>query len=237
MSTKAGTLVTDINFLTALEAYTVEIEQISEVDEVKNLVRMKTGYTPSQYAIAYSNLSSTLSLSVSAPFYLSDLDHIARTSIHLSIEKNSDNAPSIVKRIRSLNSNSGITQYLQEYGVTGDAATDMDQYEDIAATFPNLCAVLIVAMFVLLFLHSASIYIPLKTLLTTFTSLMISYAFIILIFQEGPTNAENLLEFKSAGTLDLLNLLFIFAVSFGLALDYEGIVVRFPPILTISHLF
>ena len=101
-------------------------------------------------------------------------------------------------------------------------ADNYDLNQSIGDTFPDLIAVLVVAMFLLLFLLSGSIFVPIKALITAALSIVSSFGFIVLIFQEGPANAEKLLNFKAAGILDPLQLLFIFGVSFGLSLDYEG---------------
>ena len=214
--------IVDYNFLAALDAYSTKVEQVENVIELTNLVRMKSNYSIQDYYNSYSNGSSSLSLSVEAPFYISDLDSISITTISLSVDKNDAAIPQMINTIREYDSNSDLTPYLVEYGVTGDPALDYDLVNNVTATFPNLIAVLIVAMFVLIFLVSGSLFIPVKTLITTFVSLIISYAFLILIFQDGPANAESLLQFQAVGTLDPLILLFIFATSFGLSLDYEG---------------
>lgn len=220
MKTKGS--IVDFNFLSALDAYTTEVEQVENVIQVINLVRMKSNYSVQDYYNSYSNGSSSLSLSVKAPFYISDLSSISITTISLSVEKDDAAIPQMINTIREYDSDSVVTPYLADYGLTGDPALDYDLLNNVTATFPNLIAVLIVAMFVLIFLVSGSLFIPVKTLITTFVSLIISYAFLILIFQEGPADAESLLQFKHVGTLDPLILLFIFATSFGLSLDYEG---------------
>ena len=220
MKTKGN--IVDLGFLSALDAYSSKVEQVENVIQLTNLVRMKSNYTVQEYYNSYSNSSSSLSQSVEAPFYISDLQSISITTISLSVNKDDNAIPQMINTIRELDSDSQITPYLEVYGLTGDPALDYDLLNNVIATFPNLIAVLIVAMVVLIFLVSGSLFIPLKTLITTFVSLIISYAFLILIFQNGPANAESLLQFKHVGTLDPLILLFIFATSFGLSLDYEG---------------
>jgi RND superfamily putative drug exporter len=214
-------LVTDAAFLTALDAYTTQIEGISHVISVRNLVRMSPGTSVSQYVTAYNSPPNTLTNSVLEPFFVSDLNHVARTTILLDIQKNDDPIGTIIRKVRSLTADPAISQYLSVHGVSGTAALDYDVLQDVSATFGNLVAVIFCAMFVLLFLLTGSIFLPFKAIVTATLSLVASFGFIILIFQEGPKNAEDLMQFKADGTIDPLQLLFIFAVSFGLSLDYE----------------
>lgn len=215
--------VTSTAFLDALDTYTSSIEGINHVISVRNLVRMSSGTTLTEYAAAYSNPSSTLSRSVLQPFYISDLQHISRTTIILDLSKDADPVPSIIRSVRAKTDNAASSLSLVEYGVTGTPAQDYDVQQELIKKFPDVLAVIFCAMFLLLFLLTGSLFLPIKAIITASLSLISSFGFIVLIFQKGPANAESLLNFKADGTLDPLELLFIFAVSFGLSLDYEGI--------------
>ena len=214
--------VTSLAFLTALDSYTTSIESIEHVISVRNLVRMKSGTTVAEYFTAYSDSGSALSRSVLQPFYISDLKHISRTTVVLDLSKDDDPVPSIIRRIRGLTNDAVTSLSLTEHGVTGTPAQDYDVQQELATTFPYVIAVIVCGMFVLLFLLTGSIFLPIKAIITASLSLISSFGFIVLIFQKGPANAQSLLQFKADGTLDPLEILFIFAVSFGLSLDYEG---------------
>lgn len=73
-----------------------------------------------------------------------------------------------------------------------------------------------------LFLLSGSLFVPVKAIITAALSIVSSFGFIVLLFQDGPITAENLLGFKAPGNIEPQLLIFIFAVTFGLSLDYEG---------------
>ena len=240
MQTQPGTNVTSIEFLTALDTYSTTLASYPHVIGVQNLVRMQPGVTVAQYASYYANSSSELSLRVQSPFYISDLRSVSRTSITLDVGSSYDHGPHIVREIRRLN-DGPIAFLLRDHGlegkrdtrmlryfysrlliISGTLADDYDLNQSLGETFPDLIAVLVVAMFLLLFLLTGSIFVPIKALITAALSIVSSFGFIVLIFQEGPANAEKLLNFKAAGILDPLQLLFIFGVSFGLSLDYEG---------------
>ena len=214
--------VTSLAFLTALDSYSTSIESIEHVLSVRNLVRMESGTTVAQYFTAYSDPASSLSRSVLQPFYISDLQYISRTTIVLDLNKDDDPVPSIIRQVRGLTNNEVVSLSLTEHGVTGSPAQDYDVQQELAATFPYVIAVIVCGMFILLFVLTGSFFLPIKAIITASLSLISSFGFIVLIFQRGPANAESLLQFKADGTLDPLEILFIFAVSFGLSLDYEG---------------
>lgn len=217
-----STLVTSPAFLTALDAYTTDIERFDSVDSVRNLVRMKDGFTIPDYASSYASVDSVLSKNVLSPFFISNLQLVSRTTIYLKIGAYDDAIPDLIRSIRSINRNSAVSTYLSDVAMTGEPAANYDINRDVGGVFPYLIAVVVCAMFVLLFLLSGSILVPIQAIITAVLSLVASLGFLVLIFQDGPENAKDLLDFENSGTLDPLILLFIFGVSFGLSLDYEG---------------
>ena len=106
-----------------------------------------------------------------------------------------------------------------EVWVTGRAASLVDFVDTIAAQAPLALGLLAVATFVLLFLLTGSVLIPVKALVMIVLSLGASFGALVWIFQDG--RAESLLDYSSVGGIEAVIPLFVFAFAFGLAMDYE----------------
>ncbi len=103
--------------------------------------------------------------------------------------------------------------------VTGQTASLIDFTHALAARAPAAAAVIIVATFVLLFLLTGSILIPIKALLINVVSLGASLGVLVWVFQDG--HGEALLGFKSTGGIETIIPILVIALGFGLAMDYE----------------
>ena len=75
------------------------------------------------------------------------------------------------------------------------------------------------ATFVLLFLLTGSILVPIKALIINVVSLGASLGVLVWVFQDG--NGESLLGFKSTGGIETIIPILVVALGFGLSMDYE----------------
>jgi RND superfamily putative drug exporter len=73
--------------------------------------------------------------------------------------------------------------------------------------------------FVVLFLMFGSVVVPLKAAVLNMLSLSATYGAMVWIFQDG--HLSNLLGFTATGTLQLTMPILMFAIAFGLSMDYE----------------
>ena len=103
--------------------------------------------------------------------------------------------------------------------VTGAAAmlTDFDR-EIFARMWMVVPAVLLVTFAVLL-VHLRSILIPLKAIALNLLSVLASYGFLILVFQDG--HGAKLLGLTPPGGLNAFIVLMLFTILFGLSMDYQ----------------
>ncbi len=106
-----------------------------------------------------------------------------------------------------------------ETWVTGRAAALVDFVATIAAQAPLALAWLAVATFVLLFLLTGSVLIPVKALIMIVLSLGATFGVLVLIFQDG--RFEGLLGYTSVGGIEAVIPILVFAFAFGLSMDYE----------------
>jgi RND superfamily putative drug exporter len=81
-------------------------------------------------------------------------------------------------------------------------------------------ALLVIATtFVLLFFAFGSLVLPVKAILMNILSLTAAFGAMVWIFQDG--HLADLFRFTSTGNIDVVQPILIFAVAFGLSMDYE----------------
>ncbi len=84
--------------------------------------------------------------------------------------------------------------------VGGDTADQLDLFVSLNAIIPYALLVMILAIFILLFLMTGSLIVPIKAILLNIFSLSATFGALVWIFQEG--HLQNLLDFQSVGSLD-----------------------------------
>jgi RND superfamily putative drug exporter len=102
--------------------------------------------------------------------------------------------------------------------VSGKTAWYLDTAASLGRHLPYALAVLAVTTFVLLFIVTQSVVLPLKALLMNLLGLSAAFGVLVLIFQDG--RLQGLLGYRSQGALELTQPVLLFAIAFGLATDY-----------------
>jgi RND superfamily putative drug exporter len=103
--------------------------------------------------------------------------------------------------------------------VTGPAAILVDYQQRLVDDVPIALAFVIVATFVLLFLLTGSVLVPIKALVMNMLSLGATFGLLVLIFQDGYGSGP--LGFATPGGIESTLPVIIFAFAFGLSMDYE----------------
>ncbi len=103
--------------------------------------------------------------------------------------------------------------------VFGQAAALHDFAAGVDARAPFMIAVVAVAMFAVLWVAFRSAVLPWKAMLMTALSLTASFGAIVWIFQDG--RLQTLLGYRALGTIDAALPVVMFAIVFGLSMDYE----------------
>ena len=102
--------------------------------------------------------------------------------------------------------------------MTGFTAHFLDLQESLGDHLPLVLAIVVVVTFVVLFLMTGSVILPLKQVLMNALGLSATFGILVLIFQDG--RFEDLLGYTSQGGLESTQPLLLFAVVFGLSTDY-----------------
>jgi uncharacterized membrane protein YdfJ with MMPL/SSD domain len=106
--------------------------------------------------------------------------------------------------------------------VYGQAAGLSDFTHGLASRSPWMLAAVLTAMFGVLFVAFRSAILPLKAMLMTVVSLTASFGASVFIFQDG--RFRRLLDYTPLGTTDATLPVLMFAVVFGLSMDYEVLI-------------
>ncbi len=125
----------------------------------------------------------------------------------------SDDAQALVRDIRHTKAPAPAT-------VTGDAAQLVDAQSSISDTLPWVFAVVAVSLFVVLFLLTGSLVIPLKALILNTLSLSATFGALVFIFQDGHLRGlfgDFIVTDAIIWTVPML----LFCITFGLSMDYE----------------
>ncbi|QNP74062.1 MMPL family transporter [Streptomyces roseirectus] len=104
--------------------------------------------------------------------------------------------------------------------VGGIAAVDRDTTRSLADRLPYALGAVALAMVVLLFLLTGSVLLPVLALMLSGLSLTATFGALVWIFQEGHL-ASLLGGFTVTGTIASIVPVMLFALSFGLAMDYQ----------------
>ena len=124
----------------------------------------------------------------------------------------SERSQDVVTAIRDLPAGPGDVQ------VTGFTAHFIDTQSSLVAHLPVALAIVAVTTFVVLFLFTGSVVLPLKALLMNVLTLSAVFGILVLVFQDG--RFEGLLCYTSQGAIEQTMPLLLFAVAFGLSTDY-----------------
>jgi uncharacterized membrane protein YdfJ with MMPL/SSD domain len=104
--------------------------------------------------------------------------------------------------------------------VTGQTAGNIDFRGLIYSKTPIVFTFVLGLAFIILLLMFRSIVIPIKAIILNLLSVGAAYGVLVLVFQKGWL-LEGILNFKATGIIESWLPLFVFAILFGLSMDYH----------------
>ena len=102
--------------------------------------------------------------------------------------------------------------------LTGRAQINRDSADAVASTMPLVLSLIAMITFVLLFLLTGSVVLPLKALVLNVLSLTASFGALVWVFQDGNLDAFGT---TATGTMAAHIPALLFCMAFGLSMDYE----------------
>jgi len=154
--------------------------------------------------------------SVSAPVYAGDSALVEATPAAAS---DSDAARALVARLRDEVVPASALAGVAGVAVGGETARSDDARAQVIGSFWKIVSFVLALSFLVLMVMLRSVVIPLKAVLMNLLSIGAAFGVLVAVFQWGWL--DGLLGFESLGALDTLNVPLIFAIVFGLSMDYE----------------
>jgi trehalose monomycolate/heme transporter len=139
---------------------------------------------------------------------------VARVDLRYGPAPYSPQARAIVAQVRDVPPPTGAHAY-----VGGQTAELVDELSSLGQTLPWMGLAVAASTFVLLFLAFGSVVLPVKAIVMNVLSLTAMYGVVVWIFQEG--HLSGLLQFTPNGTIEPTMPILMFAIMFGLSMDYE----------------
>jgi RND superfamily putative drug exporter len=102
---------------------------------------------------------------------------------------------------------------------SGAAAFNADAMSGLGSKLPLAIGLIALATFVVLFLFTGSVIVPLKALVLNTLSLSATFGAMVWVFQEG--HLSGLLGFTPTGYLVANMVILMFCLAFGMSMDYE----------------
>ncbi|NWJ46382.1 MAG: MMPL family transporter [Chloroflexi bacterium] len=200
--------------ITTLYDYTRKIEAVPGVRRVDSLVTLDSSLDKNAYVGFYSDagLAQNPQAQIAATHYAKG--NYALVSVLYDSDQHSGQAQELVKTIRGLGAPAGMT-----LEVGGETAYLVDFLASLEESVPFAVAFIVATIFILLFLMLGSVVIPLKAVILNTLSLSVSFGALVWVFQDG--NLANVLGFTPLGSIDGTQPILIFAIAFGLSMDYE----------------
>ncbi|MEX2107083.1 MAG: MMPL family transporter [Solirubrobacterales bacterium] len=154
--------------------------------------------------------------SVAAPAFAADSVLIQAIP---SAPSESDAAAALVDRLRDTVVPGTALSAAATVSVGGETARSHDVRDQISGSMWKIVLFVLALSFVVLMVMLRSLLLPLKAVLMNLLSIGAAFGVLVAIFQWGWF--DGVLGFESQGALDTINVPLIFAIVFGLSMDYE----------------
>jgi len=198
--------------LASLDSYVRSITIIAGVIHVESLVTINHALSLPQYQKLYAHPALNAQIAQAAQ-QLANGD-VTKIVVHLQPAEHSVDTTMIVNKVRALHAPGGLIPL-----VDGITAGQVDLLDSLGVNLPYAMLVIIISIFVLLFLMTRSLILPLKAIFLNILSLSATFGGMVWIFQDG--HLQKLLHFQLPGSIDATQPVLIFSIAFGLSMDYE----------------
>tara|TARA_B100000609_G_scaffold57728_1_gene45003 strand:+ start:2658 stop:5027 length:2370 start_codon:yes stop_codon:yes gene_type:complete len=138
--------------------------------------------------------------------------------VGISGEQSSEESREVVKQIRSIDSRNNQFGGAAVVNIAGFAAYNQDVLDAVIDGLPVALGFILVASYVLIFLQVRSVILPLKAIVMNILSVSASFGVLVWVFQMG--NGAELMNFTPQ-PIDPTTPVMIFAILYGLSMDYE----------------
>jgi RND superfamily putative drug exporter len=209
------------SYLRGLRRLADSIEADPRVTQVRSAVTLQPGMSVLRYSMLYSNLERARQrYPALLSTYLSEDGTTTRLDVLLADSTTHTGSMDVVRRIRSLRDEGIRGLDSVEVLVGGFYAASVDLQRDMLRRFPLLIAVVLIVTAVALLAAFQSVLVPIKAVVMNGLSVAGAFGLIVLVFQFG--FGQHLFGLtEPTGAIYVVVPVFVFAVVFGLSMDYE----------------
>jgi uncharacterized membrane protein YdfJ with MMPL/SSD domain len=144
---------------------------------------------------------------------------VARVTVSIAGNPDGERAIAAVRELRDEAVSSAFAGVDADVYVGGDTAEELDYHDTVNFWLPLVLLFVLTLSFLLLTVAFRSIVVPATAIAMNLLSVGAAYGLLVLVFQKGIGN--ELLGLREAETIDAWVPLFLFAVLFGLSMDYQ----------------
>jgi RND superfamily putative drug exporter len=197
----------------------------AEVSKVESIVDVDPGLTLKDYQKLYSSdggLTASESIFAQMVSSYSDTSGEGRkTLLRVTAVDEPGSLPSreLVKKIRSQFGPLAFGASGYQVLVGGGSAGEVDLDQVLLGKLPLIIGIVCLITFLILMVLFRSILIPFKSIFMNLLSVLASFGLLVLVFQDN--GLQGFLGLKAPGGISSMILVLLFAVLFGLSMDYE----------------
>ena len=190
------------------------IKQIPGVENVEGVVTLDSSLDRTGYEALLTQPASAQPARVQEFVHTTTGPNIVTLTAVIKQAAESDGSRAIVRTLRSLTPPAGSSMLV--------AAFSIDFTDFIVQRIPLAVAYVMVVTYLVLFLLTGSVVLPLKAIVMNIVSIGASFGALVWIFQQG--HLSSLLNFTAA-PLDPSVPVLLFCIVFGLSMDYEVLLI------------
>ncbi|MEX0763474.1 MAG: MMPL family transporter [Dehalococcoidia bacterium] len=200
--------------LADLYAFGRALEGLDDVEKVTSFVNLGPEYSLDTYRTFYAIPESVTDATAARLISETLRPGVALFMAESQLHPFAPEAGQLVAQIRAFDPGPGSSVH-----VNGGAGDLKDIVDALYSRFPIVVAVVLGVTYLSLMLLFRSVVLPLKAVILNVLSILASYGVLVFVFQDG--NLSGLLGFEPLGVIEATTPILLFAILFGLSMDYE----------------
>jgi uncharacterized membrane protein YdfJ with MMPL/SSD domain len=210
------------NWQSELERYLADVQSVNGVDTIESVLDPAPGIPIADYRtlLAMPRDQWPAEVRPALEGYLGQWvgGDTAKLAIFSDPLPDSNEGRALVAEIRTVTPPAGA-----EVLTGGLPSRSADFMTSFSASVPWAVLIVVAVTALVLFLTFGSVFLPVKAVLMSLISISASFGALVFIFQQG--HFENLLGFTHSGALGAWLPVIMFAILFGLSMDYEVLLI------------
>jgi RND superfamily putative drug exporter len=190
-----------------------ELERLEGVSEVSSIVNLEPTFGPDQYVLLYRHPESITDVAAARMVDESVRNGAVLFLVHSELHPFWPETRQLVTDIRALIPQDG------QLHVNGGASEITDIVNALYGKFPYIVGAVLIVTYLSLMLLFRSVILPLKAVVLNVLSILASYGALVFVFQQG--HFSGILNFEAMGVIEATLPILLFAIIFGLSMDYE----------------